>query len=110
MLKKINRISKKKDFVEVKEKGKLGQTPLFGYIWLKKESGKNFGFIISKKISKKAVERNRIKRLLAEAIRKNLSDFPEGIRIIFLVKTTILGKNLEEVENEVVNIKNTLRV
>ncbi len=101
MLKKENRIGTKKEFEEVKRGGRLYQTPLFGCICLKTESGKSFGFIISKKISKKAVERNRIRRLLAEVIRKHLDEFLEGTRIIFLVKTAIVGKSFEEIEEEI---------
>ena len=99
MLKKINRISKKAEFGEVKEKGLMVNTPLFGFRWIKKEDDeKKFGFIISKKISKRAVDRNRIKRLLAEVVRKNLDKFEKGMRGIFLVKKEILGKGLIEIE------------
>lgn len=113
VLRKVNRFGKKKEFEEVKERGKLYQTPLFGLLVLKdretetRNKKQKFGWVISKKISKKAVARNRIKRLLAEAIRKNLNKFPEGIRIIFLVKKEILGKSLNEIEDEISNLKVT---
>lgn len=62
---------------------------------------KEFGIVISKKVSKKAVERNKIKRLLAEVIRRNLKNIKGGYRMVFLTKTSILGKTLEEIEEEV---------
>ena len=105
MLKKINRISSRKEFGVVKDKGKLYQTPLFGLIWMKEPAfadataGK-LGFIVSKKISKKAVDRNRIKRVLSEAVRKSLEKLPEGFRGIFLVKRSMLGQTMENVEKE----------
>ena len=104
MLKKINRISKKSEFQEVKEKGEMISTPLFGLVWIKKEGEKAFGSIISKKISKKAVERNQIRRRLMEAVRLNMDIFPEGFRGIFLVKKTILEKSEMEIEKCLKNL------
>lgn len=98
MLKKINRISKKSEFDEIKTAGDLVASPLFGLVWVKKEEGKAFGTIISRKISKKAVDRNQIRRRLMEAVRLNMNIFPEGFRGIFLVKKNILEKNEREIE------------
>ncbi|OGL52217.1 ribonuclease P protein component [Candidatus Shapirobacteria bacterium RBG_13_44_7] len=100
MLKKINRIGKKKEFERIKGEGELKQTPWFGVLVTKEAEGKKFGWIISKKVSKKAVERNRIKRIMAEAVRRNLEKVPEGRRAIFLVKKAMLGKGVEEIEGE----------
>ena len=61
-------------------------------------TGKKFGAIVSKKISKKAVLRNQIKRRLMEAVRLNIEIFPEGFRGIFLVKKNILDKKEGEIE------------
>ena len=104
MLKKINRISKKSEFEEVKSKGEMKAAELFSIVWMKPTSKdtvsikRKFGAIISKKISKKAVERNEIRRRLMEAVRLNMSVFPEGFRGIFLVKKNILGKSEMEIE------------
>ena len=86
MLKKINRITSKKEFEEIKSKGEMKATELFSVVWMKKTENRAFGAIISKKISKKAVFRNQIKRRLMEAVRLNMDIFPEGFRGIFLVK------------------------
>lgn len=105
MLKKINRISSRKEFLEIKNKGKLSGSPIFGVLILKNEDEfKKFGFIISKKISKRAVDRNKIKRRMAEVLKKNLDKFSLGIRMIFLVKKEILNKKIEEIEKEIVKI------
>ena len=93
MLKKINRISSQKEFGEVKSKGKIRQYPYFGLIEYFGESGKKFGFIISKKISKKAVMRNKIKRKICEELRNKLDKFDEGFRGIFLIKKNIIDEN-----------------
>jgi len=60
-----------------------------------------FTFVVSPKISKKAVIRNRIKRRLAEALRKNLTDFRPKMQIIFLAKKEILTADFAEMENQV---------
>lgn len=102
MLKKINRISKKKEFLEIKEGGTVYQSPFFGLALFKtNDKEKRFGFIISKKISKRAVDRNKIKRLLAESVRQNLEKIGEGWRGIFLVKRNILDRKFEEIKKEV---------
>jgi len=62
------------------------------------DNNRKFGAIISKKISKKAVERNQIRRRLMEAVRLNMDIFPEGFRGIFLVKKNILNKKEGEIE------------
>lgn len=105
MLKKINRIGSRKEFLEVKNKGVMNYSPIFGWLSLENnDDQKKFGFVISKKISKRAVDRNKIKRRLAESIKKHLNDFEKGIRIVFLAKKEILNKNIKEIEEEISKI------
>lgn len=104
MLKKANRISSRKEFERVKREGSL----MNGNWWsvLVANSGdkeKKVGIVISKKISKKAVERNRARRLIAEGVRRNLELVPEGDRIVFLVKKAILGRGAGEIEQGIKN-------
>jgi len=107
VLKKINRISSKKEFQEIKNKGEVKAAELFSIVWMKTETrneildsrkNRKFGVIVSKKISKKAVERNQIRRRLMEAVRLKMDIFPEGFRGIFLVKKNILDKKEGEIE------------
>ena len=87
----------------LRDKGKLIPGNLFGMSFLKEGEEENrFGFVISKKISKRAVDRNRIKRLLSESVKKNLEILnSKSLKIVFLAKKTLLGKKMEEVEPEV---------
>lgn len=57
-----------------------------------------FAFIVSNKVSKKAHERNRIKRLLREAIRMSLINIRQGVDVVFIVKVNISEKSAEEVK------------
>jgi ribonuclease P protein component len=102
VLKRENRIRSKKEFFEIKNKGRVLYSPFFGWLIYKENDDlKKFGFIVSKKISKKAVDRNRIRRILSEIVRKNLDKFENGTRLVFLTKQEILGKKMTEVEKEI---------
>ncbi len=70
----------------------------------KKDKDLKFGTIISKKISKKAVERNKIKRRLMEVLGRNLEKFDEGKRILFLAKKEVLDIKPEGIEKELKKI------
>jgi len=79
----------------------MGFSRFFGVVVLNKDDDETrFGVIISKKISKKAVERNKIKRRLMEVLGKNRKKFGKGKRILFLAKKEILGVKPKEIEVE----------
>jgi ribonuclease P protein component len=102
VLKKINRIGRKKEFLEIKNKGRMINSPLFGAATLVDESKEiKFGFVISKKISKRAVDRNKIKRRMGEILVKKIEKFKPGTKIVFLAKKSLLGAKIEEIEEEV---------
>jgi ribonuclease P protein component len=103
VIKKKYRFSGRSEFLEVKNKGGVVfDCPLFGVVGFKKEDKEiKLGWIISKKISKKAVERNKIKRRLSVALESKIDSLAAGTRIIFLVKKEILGKSVKEIEMEV---------
>ncbi|MEA3293180.1 MAG: ribonuclease P protein component, partial [Patescibacteria group bacterium] len=58
-----------------------------------------FGFIVSKKVSKKAVIRNKIKRRLREIIKARIAKMKQGYDIIILVYPEIKEKSFLEIEN-----------
>ena len=80
----------------------VGFSKFFGVVVLdKKDDDLKFGTVISKKISKRAVDRNKIRRRLMEVLGKNLDMFERGKRILFLVKKELLGVKPEEIEKEI---------
>lgn len=89
MLQQKNRLIKKKDFEMVH---RYGKSFYFENIILKaRKNGLNetrIGFLVGIKFSKKAVERNRIKRQLREVFREFLGDIEKGMDI-----AVIVGKN-----------------
>jgi len=75
MLPKLNRLKKKKDFEAVFKKGKSFKN---SFLVLKITPNKleisRFGLIVSQKVSKKAVIRNKVRRRLSEIIRKKMKE------------------------------------
>ncbi len=77
MLKKINRIRKTREMNKVYKLGKTIHTSTL-VIKFFEDSKIRIAFVISKKISKKAVDRNRIKRVLREFLRLNMERLKTG--------------------------------
>lgn len=99
MLSKRYCLKKENDFKSIFKNGK----PCNGNLLFLKFKKNNlqisrFGFIVSKKISKKATTRNKIKRRLREIVRKNLDNIKQGFDIVIWTKEEILDKNYQEIE------------
>ena len=97
MLTKINRLKKEKDFERIFKKGKSFKN---GFLILKivlndlEES--RFGFIVSQKVSKKAVLRNKIKRRLRDIIQKNIAKIKKGVDVALIVLPGLEKKSFLE--------------
>lgn len=102
MLSKQYRLQKDKDFELVFKKGRIVSNEFLFLKLIKNNLAvSRFGFIISKKISKNATVRNKIKRRLREIIRKELAKIKQRFDIVIGVKAEILDKNYQETEKEV---------
>ena len=85
MLPKENRLKLKKDFEIVFKKGKsFSQDILFLKVLENDSNIKRFGFIVSRKISKKAVIRNKVKRRLREAVGTRLKEARSGVDCVLV--------------------------
>lgn len=63
------------------------------------------GFVISKKVHKRAVKRNRAKRLMREAYKKALKEgqiAPPWISMIFTAKEPIIGVKFDEIYQNII--------
>lgn len=100
MLKKINRLTKPlilsfksfstKYFVLRVGKNNLGKVRV--------------AIVVSKKIDKKAVIRNRIKRILASALYEFSQNSKLSLDLVFIAKKDLLYSQKKEIEKEVKNI------
>lgn len=69
-----------------------------------KNDGHNFRYrvIISKKLLREAVDRNKLRRQIYEAIRKNEEKAPtQGLDIILIPKKNILTRNYQQIEEDI---------
>lgn len=102
MLLKENRLKKKKDFEKVFDHGRVYRQD---FLFLKMLENDlvfpRIGFIVSKKISNKAVVRNKVKRRLRNIVRKKISDMKKNNDIIIIALTGIEKITFQEIENEV---------
>ena len=102
MLKKEFRIRKQKDFDKIFDEGAY-----FSERFLALKAAENnlemsrFGFMVSNKVSKKAVERNRIKRLLREVVRLRYSKIKPGFDAIFIFRGKNVQKSFEDIDKVV---------
>ena len=66
--------------------GKTIRTPKMSLVFAKNSRNhQRFAVVISKKVIKSAVGRNRVRRRVYEAIRLNLPDFPDKKDCIFII-------------------------
>ena len=105
MLPKENRLKKKKDFERVFKEGRGFQEDFF-FLKIVKNNLKisRFGIIVSQKVAKKAVVRNKLKRRLREILRKNLPIIKKGIDGVLIAQPGLEEKSFGELEEMIINI------
>ncbi len=109
MLPKQYRLKKRSAFkaiYKVKNSSHKGGVTLFAGILKKDESPTRVGFVVSKKVHKRAVKRNRLKRLMRESYRLLLKENRLGnsqrfMSLIFVGTDRALGKSFSEVKSSV---------
>ena len=73
-------------------------------------AGSRFGIIVSKKVSLKAVTRNRIRRLIREVIKEERAKISPGLDAVFIVLPGFGAKNLAETKNILAPLFHNIRV
>lgn len=84
--------------------GKRVHSEFASVIFLPTEESLQFAVIIPKKVAKLAVSRNRVKRLMTEALHKNMPAIKPGHEIIFLIKKVLKEWKLEDVQPLVLDL------
>ena len=105
MLPQAARLRKTRDFKEVFGKGKGVR---YGRLFLKERAVKNegtrFGIVVSKQVASSATDRNRIKRLLREAVKVCMPDVREGHDIVLVALPGFAAPGLKEAKLQVMSI------
>jgi ribonuclease P protein component len=101
-LKRALRLRKGSDFQRVRQQGRNITSRLLMLAWSPNDVAQlRIGFVVSKRISKHAVERNYLKRLLGEATRAFLPALPPGTDIVVSARTQASTADLYMLEQEI---------
>lgn len=101
MLPKENRLSKKETNKVFKKGKKIFGDFLVLRIVPNSLNLSRFTVVVPKKNFKKATQRNKIKRLIRESLRKKLLRIKKGFDGIFIATSLTLNKDYQEIEKEV---------
>ncbi|HEX8917887.1 MAG TPA: ribonuclease P protein component [Chloroflexota bacterium] len=86
MLPREHRLTRSRDFVRVRRRGRsVGSGLATLYIVPAENDTVRVGFSVSKRVGK-AVIRNRVKRLLREAVRRQLLSIRPGCDLVFIAR------------------------
>jgi ribonuclease P protein component len=97
---KTDRILKRNLFRRVYEQGRKIQFRYFtAFVLTKPDDGARIGITATRKIGN-SVERNRARRLVREAFRKNKSLVPKGVDIVINVKRLLVEAHYRDLEPE----------
>jgi ribonuclease P protein component len=100
-MKKIFRLSLKRDFKNVFTKGKFVNSPGITLKFYPNQlTHPRLAIIISKKVAKSAVKRNQLKRRIKEILHKKLN-LKSGYDLIFITKPELIEKTFTEL-NELI--------
>ena len=111
MYPKENRLRKKKDFEQVWQAKKSAYLKFLGMkIVENHQNNTRFGVIISNKISKKAVIRNKIKRRIRNIVTKEKDKIKKGWDVVIIGQPAIIEAGLSEIKNEIRQIFTKLKL
>lgn len=104
-----NRLDLKRVFPQLKREGKTFKSPFFIALY-KKNAGNNLkiGFVVTKKVGKATI-RQRLRRLLREAFRTNLDQFPVNFDIAIIARAALIDKKIDVLLAEVSKLAYTLK-
>lgn len=99
MLPKENRLRSKKDFDDVFKKGKGFKEDFLYLKFADNDLGfSRFGFIVSQKVSKRAVVRNRLKRAMRALVRTKMPKIKPGVDVVMIAISGLENKDFWELE------------
>ena len=100
MLSKENRMKKTKDFALMSTKGRSIYGPLSTMRVRASGNGLKVSFVVSTKVFKKSVDRNRARRRFRAAFRELLDKAPQNFQIMFILKPESLKAEYSLIKSE----------
>jgi len=111
MLPKKHRLTQDKDFKRIFKKGKFFIVKFINIRIVENNLDvSRFGFIISKKNFKKAVDRNKIKRRLRDTIHSRLEKIKPGFDVVVMIRKEIGNKSFKEIDEVMEEILNKAKI
>ncbi|PIQ24205.1 ribonuclease P protein component [bacterium (Candidatus Blackallbacteria) CG17_big_fil_post_rev_8_21_14_2_50_48_46] len=102
MLPREERLCRRDDFLRLQKKGKMFRSRLLRLVVAPAPDEQRLaGFTVSKRISKKATERNRIKRRLRAAYRCFYPQVAKGVFLLFIAQDAIRDAGFEEIQRQI---------
>ena len=106
MLKKQNRLAR----VSKSRNAKTLSSSLFTIrVFDNEEVDSKFGFVVSKKISKSAVLRNRTKRVIKKIVEENIKKISSSKNIIIITKKSFSWDKKQVAEKDLMSILNKIK-
>jgi ribonuclease P protein component len=103
MLNKNNRLTSGFQFNVTRKYGKYYEGSL-SHVYILKPKNYNgetrIGIVVSNKFHKKAVKRNRVKRIFRDIIKDKVDKFGKGMWVVIHPKFDCLGKTNEEISSD----------
>lgn len=104
MMHKSQRI-RRSDFAQLLYRPHITSSPLFLCKWKKEQQNvSRFAVVVSQQIYKKAVDRNKLRRQLYEAIRTNIQHIPSSLNIIIIAKKQTKDHSYQELESQLITL------
>ena len=108
MLAKKNRLTTKK-FQEVFKKGEVIHTPLFmGRKMFSVDKNSHFAVVVSKKIARRAVDRNKMRRRVYAEIENILPNISPPIQMIIFLKKEVANLTKKDFRKQLQKYLNSL--
>ncbi|MBN1994565.1 MAG: ribonuclease P protein component [Anaerolineae bacterium] len=97
-MRRQQRLRRNSDFQQVRQNGKFYASPFMVLAFLRNDLDySRFGFVVSKRLGK-AVQRNKIKRRMREAVRLRLTRIKSGFDLVFIARQPISQAGYAEIE------------
>jgi len=105
MLARQLRLAKEKDFKKIFKRGKASYAKIFRVkVLANKLEVNRYGIIINSNVSKKAVERNKLKRQFRAAIKEFDKKLTHGFDLVIIVSPAALNQKYEFIKSELKKI------